>query len=69
MQYLACGIPTIATPLEGLMSIVPYAVFFTIRVSEQRALSTLGVTLISGICHWDNQTTALEDLLKNHVHV
>jgi hypothetical protein len=51
------------------MSIVPYAVTFTNRLSEQRALSTLGVTLVFGICHWDNQTTALEDLLKNLVHV
>lgn len=85
LQYLACGIPTIAAPLDGLMSIVPEgngilykldlgemndALTVLINdVSEQNALSGLGVALISGICNWDNQTTALENLLEGLINV
>ena len=85
LQYLACGLPTIATPLDGLLSVIPlgngviYAKDLTEMAnlalnllhspSQQQEMSDLGISLMTEHCNWDNQILKFENLLRNITHV
>ena len=79
LQYLACGLPTIATPLNGLLSMIApgqgvvYAQDLAKMATEavdlandphrRKTMSHLGMELMSDICNWNNQITQFETLL------
>ena len=85
LQYLACGLPTIATPLNGLMSMVAsgqgvvYASDLTKMAAEavdlaydpyrRKIISDLGTELMSDICNWNNQMKQFETLLTSVANV
>ena len=85
LQYLACGLPTIATPLDGLMSMIPprngviyandltemanLAVDLVHNPNQQQEISDSGINLISELCDWDNQITKFENLLRTLTRV
>jgi len=79
LQYLACGLPTIATPLRGLQSVVQegegvlyanspsemarLAVNLANDSAERVKLATRGVELMNQQCNWDRQIEQFEQLL------
>ena len=81
LQYLACGLPTIATPLNGLLSMIApgqgvvYAQDLAKMATEavdlandpyrRKTMSHLGMELMSDICNWNNQITQFETLLMS----
>jgi glycosyltransferase involved in cell wall biosynthesis len=81
LQYLACGLPTVCTPLQGLQSMlsdghgVIYAENFERMValaldllenSERRAVVSIsGLTAIQRCCDWDIQIERFENVLKS----
>jgi len=85
LQYLACGLPTIATPLDGLKSMIPsgngliyendltqmthLAIDLAHNQKQLQTLSDLGIKLISELCDWDNQITKFENLLRTLTRV
>jgi glycosyltransferase involved in cell wall biosynthesis len=85
LQYLACGLPTIATPLDGLMSMIPpengviyandlaemanLAIDLVHNPNQQLAMSESGINLMAEICNWDNQITKFENLLRSLTRV
>jgi glycosyltransferase involved in cell wall biosynthesis len=85
LQYLACGLPTIATPLDGLMSMIPsgngliyendltqmthLAIDLAHHQKQLQTLSDLGIKLMSEICDWDNQIVKFENLLRTLIRV
>ena len=85
LQYLACGLPTIATPLDGLMSMIPsgngliyendltqmanLAIDLANNQYRRQEISDLGIKLMSELCDWDNQITKFENLLRTLTRV
>jgi glycosyltransferase involved in cell wall biosynthesis len=81
LQYLACGLPTIATPLNGLLSMIApgqgvvYAADLTKMATEavdlaknphrRKTMSHLGMELMGDACNWNNQIKQFENLLMN----
>jgi len=79
LQYLACGVPTVATPLKGLMSMagVDNGILYSdsprqmtidaIRLaSDPRALETMsrkGFELIRRDCDWGKQISQFESMI------
>ena len=79
LQYLACGLPTIATPLNGLLSMIApgqgvvYAPDLGKMATEavrlvndphrRNTMSHLGLELMNDICNWNAQITQFETLL------
>ena len=79
LQYLACGLPTIAMPLDGLMSMIPsgqgvvyangptqmanLAIDLANNQNRQQEISDLGIKLMTDLCNWDSQITKFENLL------
>ena len=84
LQYLACGLPTIATPLDGLQSMIlqsqgviyadnsqemANAAVRLVSDSRQRSnLSSHGIELMNLHCNWQNQLQSLVDLLLQIRH-
>jgi len=80
LQYLACGLPTIATPLDGLMSMIPqgrgivYAKNHSDMAKEaislvnddlqQRSISERGLLSLTQLCNWDKQIKQFENMLE-----
>jgi len=78
LQYLACGLPTVATPLHGLQSIVlegegvvyassssdmaRIAVQLLNEPSERLVLAKRGVELMNHKCNWGRQIEQFEQL-------
>jgi glycosyltransferase involved in cell wall biosynthesis len=72
LQYLACGLPTIATPLDGLQSMIPpnqgilyannsqemakIAIDLATNPIQQHDLASLGVDLMILHCNWKNSS-------------
>ena len=84
LQYLACGLPTIATPLEGLQSMIAQdqgvhyangpqdmassAVELAYNVQHQKFLSLRGIQLMNLNCSWQNQLQLFENMLLGLRH-
>jgi glycosyltransferase involved in cell wall biosynthesis len=84
LQYLACGLPTIATPLEGLQSMITQdqgvhyangpqemassAVELASNVQHQKFLSLSGIQLMNLHCSWQNQLQLFENMLLGLRH-
>ena len=81
LQYLACGLPTIATPLNGLQSMIPpnkgilyaknsqemakMAIALASNPRDQQATSELGVELMNEHCNWNHQLVKFHMLLTS----
>ena len=84
LQYLACGLPTIATPLNGLQSMIApdKGVLYAnnlkemARTAEQLSsdsqhrnlLSSQGIELMNSHCNWQVQMRLFEELLGRLTH-
>jgi glycosyltransferase involved in cell wall biosynthesis len=82
LQYLACGLPTIATRLEGLASMLPNqsGLVYTSTTSEMAitamqllnqprslsSMSSLGRQDMAKLCDWSRQLDIFETLLTSH---
>lgn len=80
LQYLACGLPTIATSLHGLISMIPQgqgviyvndysemarAAINLVKDADQRKLlSERGLVSLTQRCDWNSQITKFENLLE-----
>jgi glycosyltransferase involved in cell wall biosynthesis len=85
LQYLACGLPTIATELEGLMSMIPKgdgvvygrdlthlaqeAITLIHQPTHRHVIASRGVGLMTKLCDWSNQLAQFENLLTSQTHV
>ena len=81
LQYLACGLPTIATPLDGLRSMIPadsgilYANDFYEMVAmaidllsnpyQQDRLCSRGIYQMNLHCNWKTQLQLFEQMIAN----
>ena len=81
LQYLATGLPTVATPLDGLMSVIRNGdgVLYTSTAQEMAEvatrlldddtslsqLSVAGLRKMSELCDWTKQTKAFEQMLND----
>lgn len=79
LQYLACGLPTVATPLDGLMSMIPQgqgvvyandysemasaAISLVENTDQQKLLSERGRVSLTQHCDWTSQINKFESLL------
>jgi glycosyltransferase involved in cell wall biosynthesis len=79
LQYLACGLPTISTPLDGLQSMIPpnqgilyandsqemanMAIDLVSNPQNRQALSELGVSSMSDLCNWKVQLFYFESII------
>lgn len=84
LQYLACGLPTIATPLHGLQSMVSdgqgvmyadssremvdKAVQLVNNSQHRDQVAIRGLDLINQHCNWETQIQKFEGLLESLVH-
>ena len=84
LQYLACGLPTIATPLDGLQSMIApdQGVLYTNGPEEmakmaiqlasnadlRAQLSLRGVNLMNLHCNWQNQLQAFKKMITDLQH-
>jgi glycosyltransferase involved in cell wall biosynthesis len=82
LQYLACGLPTVATPLKGLCSMVPQgsgilyaptkrlladeAVKLASDRNRQQEVAHRGLELMLELCDWEKQIDAFESLLERY---
>ena len=80
LQYLACGLPTIATPLDGLQSMIPpnqgilyannsqemanIAIELVSNLDQQHELASLGVELMILHCKWKTQIQSFEQMIR-----
>ena len=80
LQYLACGLPTIATPVHGLTSMIPqgqgviyvndYSEMATAAISlvedtnQQKLISERGLVSLTQHCDWNSQISKFENLLE-----
>ena len=80
LQYLACGLPTIATPLDGLQSMIPpnqgilyannsqemanIAIELVSNLDQQHELASLGVELMILHCNWKTQIQSFEQMIR-----
>ena len=78
LQYLACGLPTIATPLDGLQSMIPpnrgilyandsqemanMAIDLVSKPQVKKVLSELGIKLMIDLCNWPVQISLFESM-------
>jgi glycosyltransferase involved in cell wall biosynthesis len=85
LQYLACGLPTIATPLDGLQSMIApaegvlyannpkdmadMAIQLASSAQHRSELSNRGIELMSIHCNWQNQIRLFEKMLSQVQHV
>jgi glycosyltransferase involved in cell wall biosynthesis len=85
LQYLACGLPTISTPLDGLQSMIPpnqgilyannsqemanMAVDLATNPEQRHQLASLGVDLMILHCNWKTQLQSFEQLIRSFQHV
>ena len=85
LQYLACGLPTIATPLDGLMSMIlpgngviyandltqmaNLAIDLANNQNRRQEISDLGIKLMTDLCNWESQITKFENLLGSLTRV
>jgi glycosyltransferase involved in cell wall biosynthesis len=85
LQYLACGLPTIATPLDGLQSMIApdegvlyannpkdmadMAIQLASSAQHRSELSDRGIELMSIHCNWQNQIRLFEKMLSQAQHV
>jgi glycosyltransferase involved in cell wall biosynthesis len=83
LQYLACGLPTIATPLDGLQSMIPpnrgilyannsqemanMAIVLASSPRDQQATSALGVERMNEHCNWNRQLVKFHLLLTSTI--
>jgi glycosyltransferase involved in cell wall biosynthesis len=81
LQYLACGLPTIATPLDGLQSMIPpnqgilyandlqemanMAIDLVSKPDQQQQLATLGLDLMTHHCNWAAQLQSFEQMIAS----
>lgn len=81
LQYLACGLPTIATPLDGLQSMIApnngilyannpqemanMAIDLVSNPDQQHELSSLGVDLMILHCNWKTQLQSFEQMIAS----
>jgi glycosyltransferase involved in cell wall biosynthesis len=84
LQYLACGLPTIATPLDGLQSMIPpnqgilyannsqemakIAIDLATNPIQQHDLASLGVDLMILHCNWKTQLQSFEQMIASVSH-
>ena len=84
LQYLACGLPTIATPLDGLQSMiapdqgvlyangpqemVKMAIQLASNADQRSQLSLRGVNLMNLHCNWQNQIQTFKKLIIDLQH-
>ena len=80
LQYLACGLPTIATPLDGLQSMIPpnqgilyvnnsqemanIAIELVSNLDQQHELASLGVEVMILHCNWKTQIQSFEQMIR-----
>lgn len=83
LQYLACGLPTVATPLRGLQSMVSEgegvlyaassrdmadkAIQLVNDPQHRGQVATRGLYLINRYCNWETQIQTFEQLLESLV--
>ena len=81
LQYLACGLPTIATPLDGLQSMIPpnkgilyandsqemanMAIALASNPQDRQAISELGIKLMTDLCSWNQQLMKFQMLFTS----
>ena len=81
LQYLACGLPTIATPLDGLQSMIPpnkgilyaknsqemanMAIALASNPQDRQAISELGIKLMTDLCSWNQQLMKFQMLFNS----
>ena len=81
LQYLACGLPTIATPLDGLQSMIPpsqgilyannsqemanMAIELISKPDQQHELASFGVELMTLHCNWKTQLQSFEQMIAS----
>ena len=84
LQYLACGLPTIATPLDGLQSMIApdqgvlyangpqemsnLAIQLASNADQRSQLSLRGVNLMNLHCNWQNQIQTFKKLIIDLQH-
>jgi glycosyltransferase involved in cell wall biosynthesis len=84
LQYLACGLPTIATPLDGLQSMiapdqgvlyangpqemVKMAIQLASNADQRSQLSLRGVNLMNLHCNWQNQIQTFKKMIIDLQH-
>lgn len=84
LQYLACGLPTVSTPLHGLQSMVAEgdgvlyadssremvdkAVQLVNNSQHRDQVAIRGLDLINQHCNWETQIQKFEGLLESLVH-
>ena len=85
LQYLACGLPTISTPLDGLQSMIPpnqgilyannsqemanIAIELVSNSDKQHELASLGVDLMILHCNWKTQLQSFEQMIRSFQRV
>ena len=85
LQYLACGLPTISTPLDGLQSMIPsnqgvlyannsqemanMAIDLATKPEQQHKLASLGVDLMVLHCNWKTQLQSFEQMIRSFQRV
>ena len=85
LQYLACGLPTVSTPLDGLQSMIPpnqgilyannsqemanMAVDLVSKPDQQHELASLGVDLMILHCNWKTQLQSFEQMIRSFQRV
>ena len=81
LQYLACGLPTIATPLDGLQSMIPpnkgilyannsqemanIAIDLVSKPDQQHQLAAFGLDLMTLHCNWHTQLQSIEQMIAS----
>ena len=84
LQYLACGLPTIATPLDGLQSMIApdqgvlyangpqemsnLAIQLASNADQRSQLSLRGVNLMNLHCNWQNQIQTFKKMIIDLQH-
>jgi glycosyltransferase involved in cell wall biosynthesis len=85
LQYLACGLPTISTPLDGLQSMIPpnqgilyandsqemadMAIDLVSKPDQQHQLATFGLDLMTRHCNWHTQLQSFEQMIRSFQRV
>ena len=84
LQYLACGLPTIATPLDGLQSMIApdqgvlyangskemakMAIQLASNADQRSQLTLRGVNLMNLHCNWQNQIQTFKKMIIDLQH-
>ena len=83
LQYLACGLPTISTPLDGLQSMIPSnqgvlyaknpnemankALALLSNSQDRQEITELGVKMMNDLCNWALQINTFETILNGQI--